>query len=302
MLKIIVICGPTAVGKTKLAAVLCKDFDGEIISADSQQVYRGMDIGTAKEMPAGSGVACHLIDVVRPDEPFDAAKFAALGQEAISDIVRRGKVPFVVGGTGFYIKALIDGLPLAPGRAGIIRKELIDIKERDGSRALYEILKVEDPSMAGRLNPNDFQRIIRAIEVKRLTGRSLASFKMKPQNSLRYLPLKIGLTVDRALLYERINARVDKMIEDGLVAEVEEIVSRYGTDIQPLKAVGYKEIASYLSGNMTLDRAVALTKQNTRRFAKRQLTWFRRDPDIEWHSPDDYDGIRKVIHRWIMSR
>lgn len=303
--KIVVICGPTAVGKTSLGIKLCKKFNGEIVSADSQQVYRGMDIGTAKEDLTSAGVRCHLVDVIEPDQPFDVAKFKELADEAIAGIAGRGRLPVVVGGTGLYIKILLEGISPAPGRNEDIRRELMDIRERDGQEALYQILKDEDPTAAERLHVNDTSRIVRAVEIKRQTA------DIRPQKSdclslrggrgptRQSSPLKLALTVDRAELYSRINERVDQMIERGLVAEVEGLLAKYGPDIQSLKAVGYKEIVSYLKNERNLEEAIELTKQSTRRFAKRQLTWFRGDKNIEWYSPENFEEIEESIRRFI---
>lgn len=295
--KIVIICGPTAVGKTGLGVKVCKEFDGEIVSADSQQVYRGMNIGTAKENLTGQGVKCHLVDVIDPDEPFDVSKFKELANEAITDIVKRGKLPVVVGGTGFYIRTLLEGLSEAPGRSEEIRNELLKLKEKGGAGALYKLLEDEDPVMAERLNIADYVRVIRALEVKRLTGRSLAEFNREHQRAgagdspvaglLRNggKALKIGLNMDRTELYENIDRRVDSMIGNGLIEEVKGLVEKYGAEVQSLKAVGYKEIVQYINGDCDLKEAIRLTKRNTRRFAKRQLTWFRADPEIEWFTP-----------------
>lgn len=301
-LQIIVICGPTAVGKTKLGIELCRRFGGEIVSADSQQVYRGMDIGTAKDDLTGSDIPCHLLDVADPDQAFDASRYKELADQAITEIVEREKLPVVVGGTGFYIKVLLEGLCKAPGRDEDIRAELSKIKEEQGREALYNILQAEDPATAKKLHPNDFTRIIRAIEVKRLTGKSLAELHVVAAlrgGPKQYQPMKIGLNMDRELLYERINNRVDQMMEKGLVAEVEGLVSKYGPEIQSLKAVGYKEIVSYLKKEISLEDAVRLTKQNTRRLAKRQLTWFKTDPEIKWYSPQDFGYITKIVEKFI---
>lgn len=304
MERIIVICGPTAVGKTGVGLQLCREFNGEIISADSQQVYRTMDIGTAKDDIAGSDIPCHLIDIIEPDQIFNASEYKELADKAIKDVVSRGKVPFVVGGTGLYVKVLLEGLCDAPERDEGIREELNSLCQhldeemasasglppKDGHGAprtaiLYDILKKEDSLAASKLHPNDTSRIIRAIEVKRLTGKSIYELHNKNNPPQRYDAIKVGLNIERALLYERINKRVDIMVERGLVEEVKGIVDKYGYDIQSLKAVGYKEIVSYLKGEFSLEKAIELTKRNSRRFAKRQMTWFKRDKEIKWFEP-----------------
>lgn len=296
--KIIIICGPTAVGKTSLGVELCKKLNGEIISADSQQVYRGMDIGTAKDDLTGTGVVCHLVDVVNPDEAFDAVKFAEMADTAIADISGREKVPIVVGGTGFYIRVLMNGLCEAPARDENIRAELLATKLKDGAGALYEILKNEDPAIAKKIHKNNFPRIMRAIEVKRLTGRSLSDLQAAVALTPRYDALKIGLNIERAELYKRINERVDKMITNGLISEVEGLVAKYGPDIQSLKAVGYKEFVQYIKKELSLETATTLTKQNTRHFAKRQLTWFNADKEIVWYQPDERELIVEAVTKF----
>lgn len=297
--KIIIICGPTAAGKTSAGLEICRRFNGEIVSADSQQVYRGMDIGTAKDDISGQGTRCHVIDVVDPDERFDASKYEGLADAAICDILRRGKLPIVVGGTGFYIKVLLEGLCEAPGRDERIRSELMKLREDDGAGSLYEILKTEDPEAALRLHPNDYSRIIRAIEVVRLTGRSISGFQMGQKRGKKYDALKIALNMDRSELYERINVRVDRMIEKGLIDEVKSTAGKYGFGIQSLKAVGYREIAAYLRQEAGLEDSINLTKQNTRHFAKRQITWFKADRENHWHSPAQTADIASKINSFL---
>jgi tRNA dimethylallyltransferase len=294
--KIIIICGPTAVGKTAVGLELCRRLGGEVVSADSQQVYRGMDIGTAKDDLIGSDIPCHLVDIIDPDQLFDVAQFKEKADEVIKDIVSREKVPVVVGGTGFYIKVLVESLCEAPSRDEDIRLELDAIRDAKGAEAIYNILKSEDPLMAERLNVNDYQRVSRAIEVKRITGRSLSEFQTNQVVEPHYKAVMVGLNANRISLYQKINERVDTMIKRGLVEEVKGIVDNYGYAIQSLKAVGYKEIVGFLKGDTDLERAVFLTKRNTRRFAKRQLTWFRRDPQIEWFAPSAVDDIVEYVN------
>lgn len=297
--KIVILLGPTAVGKTAMALKLCKQFNGEMISADSQQVYRGMDIGTAKENLTGYGVKCHLIDIINPDEHFDASLFKTLADAAIEDVVKRGVVPVVVGGTGFYIKTLLFGLSKAPSRDMVMRRELMQIREKNGAEAIHRILQGEDPVMALKLAPADFVRAIRAIEVKRLTGKSLADFNKEHESQESYNALKVGLTIDRKELYEKINARVDLMFEGGLIDEVRGLVDKYGSDMQSLKAVGYKEVVSFIKGEVDIDGARRLTKQNTRHFAKRQMTFFRADKKIVWFDPRDFENIASSVENFL---
>jgi len=299
--KLIIICGPTAVGKTSVSVELCHRLGGEIVSADSQQVYRGMDIGTAKDDLAGCDIPCHIIDVVNPDQLFDAATFMEVGDEAVLDILSRKKVPVVVGGTGFYIRALLEGLCEAPGRDESVREALVEVAEKEGKSALHQILQKEDPTMAQRLHPNDFSRVVRAIEVKRVTGQSLSEIQENHTPDKRYDYLKIGLMLDREILYDRINQRVDHMMDAGLEDEVKKIVGQYGNDLQSLKAVGYREMVAYIKGEMEREEAIRLTKQNTRHFAKRQMTWFRSDSDIQWFSPDQIDEIETIAQKFLNS-
>jgi len=294
MQKIVLIVGPTAVGKTSLALRLCRDIGGEIVSADSGQVYIGMDIGTGKTDLINGGVPFHLVGVVEPTSQFDVCKFIGLADAAISDILGRGLVPFVVGGTNFYINSLVYGICKAPSRSEEIRSELVDTLRRHGKEALYSILLEEDPLLAARLHPNDTSRIIRGIEVKRLSGRSLLELINTPRER-RYSTLRVALNLQRELLYRKINERVDEMIKLGLVDEVRTLVSKYGTSPSPFKAIGYKEVIAYLNGEISLERAIYLIKRNTRRFAKRQLTWLRGEGDIEWFGPDEYDRIKKRV-------
>ncbi len=299
--KLIIICGPTAVGKTSVGVELCRRLGGEIVSADSQQVYRGMDIGTAKDDLAGCDIPCHLIDVVTPDQLFDAATFMEAGDAAVAEILSRKKVPIVVGGTGLYLRALLEGLCEAPSRDPSIRDELLEIAAKEGKQALHKILQKEDPVMAGRLHPNDLSRVMRAIEVKRVTGQSLSEIQESHTPDKRYDSLKVGLMLDREILYDRINQRVDHMMAAGLEGEVKKIIEQYGDDLQSLKAVGYREMVSYLKGEMELEEAIRLTKQNTRHFAKRQMTWFRSDSDIQWFPPDKIDDIETASKKFLNS-
>ncbi len=288
--KVIVICGPTCIGKTGVGITLAKELNGEIVSADSQQVYKNLNIGTAKpSLEERAVVHHHLIDIIEPNEQFDAAKFVALADEAISGIVGRGHIPFIVGGTGLYIKALLHGLAEAPPRDEKYRRELLELKEKHGLAHLYDILKASDSNTASRLKPNDSTRIIRALEVLQTTGQSIGEFhKAHNFKESRYQAIKIGLNIDRAELYRRIDARVDKMIKDGLVEEVRGLVLKYGAEMPAFKAVGYKEIVAFCkkadSPKLT-EEVITLIKRNTRHYAKRQLTWFRADKEIKWFNP-----------------
>lgn len=287
--KVVVVLGPTAVGKSELALDLAVRVDGEIINADSQQVYRYMDIGTGKVSRADRARAPHhLIDIVDPDGTFNAALFRRLANAAIEDIRRRGKSVIVCGGSGLYLKALIHGLFRGPNRDPKIRRALEgEIKNR-GLGELYRRLAAIDPEAGSSIHPNDRQRIIRALEVAEITGRPLGdwqrehAFKEEPVDAL-----KIGLIRNRAELYARIDRRCERMIQAGLLEEVCSLVERgFGLDLNPLRSVGYRQIGALLRGEMDLPRATEEMKQETRRLAKRQLTWFRQDGDIRWYQPE----------------
>ena len=297
-----VICGPTAVGKTALALDLAEHFDGEIISADSRQVYRLMDVGTAKPTREEQNrVKHHLIDVVWPNEEFHAARFVSLAKEAISDICLRDKRPFLVGGTGLYLRALTEGLLQAPSADQDFRQHLHDRAEEEGSPALHSELARVDPESASRLHPNDLIRIVRALEVYEQSGSSISTlqdehgFKGQP-----YRTIKICLNLDRADLYERINQRAEVMFDQGLLEEAEALLQAgYDTTLKSLRTIGYRQAFALLRQEMTRDEALDDLKQSTRRYAKQQLTWFRKDKSIIWlESSDDFVTIRKFIEEF----
>jgi len=299
---LLVICGPTAVGKTALALELAEYFDGEIISADSRQVFRSMDIGTAKPTSEEQQrVKHHLIDVVWPDEKFHAARFVSLAEEAISDICRRNKRPFLVGGTGLYIRALTEGLLQAPSADMELRRHLHARAEKEGSATLHKELSRVDPVSAGRLHPNDLIRIVRALEVYEQSGRMLSTlqdehgFSSKP-----YRTLKIGPSLERDELYRRIDQRAEVMFDQGLLAEAEALLQAgYDPDLKILRTIGYKQVFALLRKKMTREEAIDDLKRSTRRYAKQQLTWFRKDKSIIWlESSGDFVTIRKLIEEF----
>lgn len=295
------IVGPTAVGKTPLGLALAKKHTGEILSADSQQVWRGFDVGTAKASPAErTAVPHHLIDLADATETFDAARFVTLADAAIADIHARGKKAFVVGGTGMYLRMLEFGLCEAPPRDGAIRATLEAEARQKGLTTLHAELARLDPDSARRIHPNDPTRIIRAMEILRIS--SVPASRWRSSHGFatpRYRTLKLGLDIPRPLLYERINARVDAMIGGGLVEEVRALLARYSSSCQPFSAVGYREIVAHLEGKMDLATAISLTKKNTRHFAKRQLTWFRADPAVQWFHPEDASAIGEAVGRFL---
>lgn len=282
---LVVLCGPTASGKTAAALEVARHRPVEIISADSRQVFRGMDIGTAK---ASAGeqkqVPHHLIDVVEPDQEFTAADFAEQGREIVRDIHKRGALPLVVGGTGLYIRALTEGLLDAPGADPELRARLHAEEVRDGRGTLYVRLKRLDPEAAACIHPNNTVRIVRALEVHLLTGRTISELQRRHAFGDRpFRTLKIGLYLEREVLFERIDRRVRQMVESGLFAEVAKLlVKGYTSNSKAMRTLGYAESVQYLQGVVSREEAVALIQRNTRRYAKRQLTWFRSDPEIIW--------------------
>lgn len=299
MTKIVIILGPTASGKTKVGIELAKSVGGEIVSADSQQVWRGFDVGTAKaNLTERSTVPHHLVDILDPTERFDAKRFVELADAAIADIASRGKVPFVVGGTGMYIRMLEHGLCGAPPRDEEFRAEMDAVIADGGLGSLYEDLEAKDPASAKKIHPNDKTRIVRALEIVHLTGVPASELRSRHEFSeKRYDALKVGLTCDRKELYRRIDARVDDMIAAGLVDEVKGLLAKYDLRLQPFLAVGYKEIVAYVKGEMSLEYAIRLTKLESRHFAKRQLTWFRADPEIKWFEPTDVETIASEVNK-----
>lgn len=298
--RLVVILGPTASGKSELAVSLAERFDGEIVNADSMQVYRWMEIGTAKPSPGlRQRVPHHLLDLVEPDHPFSASDYRQEAARLIADIHRRGKRVFVVGGTGLYIKSLLQGLVDSPSGDESIREELEEVARRDGGEALLRQLAEVDPVTARRLHPNDQLRIIRAIEVYRLTGSPIS--RLRSEHGFGgdyYRALKIGIRVPREELYQRIDRRVERMVAEGLVREVEGLLARgYHPGLKSMRAIGYKEACAFLAGECTLEEAVRLIKRDTRHYAKRQETWFKRDEEIKWvEYPADFANIcRHVI-------
>lgn len=285
---VVVLVGPTAVGKTETALNMALELNCEIISADSMQVYRGMDIGTAKASPAEQHlVRHHLLDIVDPDQRFTVADWVNHAERAVADITARGKLPLITGGTGLYINAFIDGF-LFPDQSADeeLRRELYQLAKADPEE-LYRQLEAVDPKTAARLHPNDHRRIVRALEVYYASGKPISEMQAKTPAQQNYKAVMIGLNRRRQHLYQRIEVRVDQMIAAGLVDEVKALLKRYPNQPTALQAIGYKEIAMVLQDQITLDEAIALIKRETRRYAKRQLSWFRRDPRIRWYDLDE---------------
>lgn len=302
-IKIIVIVGPTASGKSALAIELSRRFDGEIVSADSMQVYRYMDIGTAKPVKEErEKIPHHLIDTAYPDEEFTAARYRDEASKVIQEIHERGKNVFVVGGTGLYIKALTKGLFKGPGSDAQIRSELAMLGSgNDGARYLYEKLKEADSEAALRIHPNNTARIIRALEVYYLTKKSISVFQKEHNFSEEpYEVIKIGLSVDRKFLYKSIEDRVDNMIKSGLAEEARRVLDMgYSPGLKTMRGLGYKEIIGYIQNKYSMEDAVREIKKNTRRYAKRQMTWFKKEADIKWFSSEEKDKIISLIEGFL---
>ncbi|WP_025688943.1 tRNA (adenosine(37)-N6)-dimethylallyltransferase MiaA [Paenibacillus zanthoxyli] len=283
--KVLVLLGPTAVGKTRLSLTIAKAFNAEIISGDSMQVYRGMDIGTAKIKPSEmEGIPHHLIDIHDPLEPYSVAEFQNEGRRLIREISAKGKLPFIVGGTGLYIESLCYGFRFSEAVADeAFRTEMDRYAEEHGALALHAKLAEVDPASAARLHSNDRRRIIRALEIYRQTDTPLSESPAAQKPESPYDLCLVGLTMDRQILYKRIEERIDEMLAEGLVEEVRGLMDRgCGRNLISMQGLGYKEIAAYLEGEMTLEESVVLLKRDTRRFAKRQLSWFRHMKDIQW--------------------
>ncbi len=283
--RFLVIVGPTGVGKTHVALELAEKSGAEILSADSRQIYRYMDIGTAKPSPQErKRVRHYFIDIVNPDQRYTAGDYGQQAREQLRDLFRRGKLPIVVGGSGLYVRALLDGLsPELPSNPEI-KTRLIEELKASGNTELHRRLREVDPRAAERIHPHDSQRIVRALEVFQITGKKISELqKVLPQEKLEFTPLVVGLNMERKKLYHRIEQRVERMIAEGLVEEVKKLLKMgYSKDLNSLKTVGYKEVFPLLEGKQTLKQTVEEIKKNSRRYAKRQLTWFCNDPRVRW--------------------
>ena len=300
----IILTGPTAVGKTDLSIQLAKAINGEIISADSMQVYRHMDIGSAKVTPEEmDGVCHHLIDVLEPEEEFNVVVFQKLAKEALTGIYERGHIPIIVGGTGFYIQALLYDIDFTENDGDTaIRRELEKLAQTQGAGCLHQMLQEIDPESAAAIHQNNVKRVIRAIEFYRQTGKKISLHneqereKQSPYQFLYYV-----LDTDRKTLYERIDRRVDLMMEHGLVDEVKHLADMGCTrDMVSMQGLGYKEILDYLSGEIPLEEAVYILKRDTRHFAKRQITWFKRERDVRWLELEQFQNDRKKVLEHIL--
>ena len=299
MPQIITIAGPTASGKTALSILLAKEMDGEIVSCDSMQVYKDMDIGTAKPTPEEQqGIPHHMLSVAEPWEDFSVSRYCAMADPIVEDILRRGKSPIIVGGTGLYMDALIRGNAFAPCPSTGRREELEALAASQGIEAVIERLRAVDPGSAARLHPSDQKRIIRAMEVYLETGMTITEHNRKTQEiPPKYHPIRFTLTDrQRQTLYDRIDRRVDTMVEAGLIEEIQGLLARgIPEKCTAMQAIGYKEFVAALHGACSLEEAAGQVKQSSRRYAKRQLTWFRRNPENIWLIREDGQTSMEIL-------
>ncbi|AVQ40212.1 tRNA (adenosine(37)-N6)-dimethylallyltransferase MiaA [Clostridium botulinum] len=305
MIDLLILAGPTAVGKTDISIKLAKKLNGEIISADSMQIYKYMDIGSAKitkdEM---KGIPHHLIDVVAPHEEFNVSSFKTLAEKCIKDIWSRGKLPIIAGGTGLYINSLIYNYDFTDAdRDEDYREYLTKLSEDKGKEYVHSLLKDIDEKSYEKLYPNDLKRVVRALEVYKITGKSISEYTKENEKKLYDIPYNVNyfvLNMNREVLYERINKRVDIMMDKGLIEEVKKLESMgYTPDMQSMKGIGYKEILFYLKGDISLDEAIYSIKKGSRNYAKRQLTWFRKDKRSIWIDKDKYRSEEKIVDKII---
>jgi len=300
--RIIVVCGPTGIGKTRTAIHLAQQFNGEIIGADSMQIYRHMDIGTAKPTAdERARVRHHMVDIVDPETAYDAARYAQDAGNVVHALHDRGVVPVVAGGTGLYIKALVYGLFNSRPPDPDIRRNLEHLAEVKGSAYLHEQLTACDPQAAAGIHINDRFRIIRALETYQATGRPISAHQqdhrfVRP----RFATFKIGLTMPREALYARIDQRVEQMVTEGLLEEVRDLLAKgYDANLKSMQSIGYRHMIDHLHHGVEWDETLRLLKRDTRRYAKRQFTWFRADPDIEWITPDDLGTLQPAIQSFL---
>lgn len=301
---IVVLTGPTAVGKTELSIQLAKVIGGEIISADSMQVYKHMDVGSAKITPEEmDGVRHYLVDELEPFDEFHVVKFQEYAKKYLNEIYAHGKIPIIAGGTGFYIQALLNDIDFTEQESdSAYRKELEALAEEHGNQYLHDRLKEVDPESTEAIHPNNRKRVIRALEFYQETGRKISEHNAKEQ--MRTSPYNFAYFVlndERSHLYKRIDARVDKMIEDGLEAEVRRLKEMGCTkDMVAMQGIGYKEMLSYLDGSYSLEEAVYIIKRETRHFAKRQITWFKRERDVIWLNKNEFDYKNEAILAYMI--
>ena len=302
---LVILTGPTAVGKTKLSIALAKAINGEIISADSMQVYRHMDIGSAKIRPEEmGGIPHHLIDILEPTEDFHVVRFQSLAKETMREIYERNRIPIIAGGTGFYIQALLYDIDFTENeKQSELREELETFAAENGAEALHQLLKEADPKSAEQIHPNNVKRVVRALEYCRLTGERISEHnEVQHQKESPYNAAYFVLNDEREQLYKRIDARVDIMVEEGLMDEVKALKAMgLSRGMVSMQGLGYKEILSYLDGEISLPEAIRILKRDTRHFAKRQLTWFRRERDVIWLDKPDFQYREEAILDYIQN-
>lgn len=298
--KVIAVCGPTASGKTVLAIEIAKKFDGEIVSCDSMQIYKYMDIGTAKatEMEQ-KAVKHHMIDFLEPKVKYSVADFVVRARACIDDIISRGKVPILAGGTGLYLDSVLNNIAFDDfGSDPKFREEMELLAKEKGNDAVHKLLVEKDSEAAQKIHPNNLRRVIRALEVCHLTNKTFTEVNEESRHETVYDALVFAIDTDREVLYGRINDRVDRMIEEGLVDEVKRLCEMgIGRDTTAMQAIGYKEVLEYLKGNLNIDETMELIKQESRRYAKRQMTWFRRNEKINWVRLDENDGLKNIFEK-----
>ena len=305
--KLVVIIGPTAVGKTKLSIDLAHRLDGEIISGDSMQIYKGMDIGTAKiSVNEMEGIRHHLLDIKSPEEDFSVAEFQANVRPLIKKIANQAKTPMIVGGTGLYIQSVLYDYQFTENPSDPEYRSKLEAELKDkGAQAIHQLLGKIDPESAEKIHPNNSRRVVRALEVFHCTNKTMSEYINSQEQEPLYDVALIGLTMDREILYDRINQRVELMIKQGLLEEVKELYDKGIRNTQAIQAIGYKEIYDYFDGKMTYDEAIHQLKQNSRRYAKRQLTWFRNKMEVKWFDmtpPIKYDGMVDDIFTYIAGK
>lgn len=300
--KILVIVGPTAIGKTTVSIAMAQKINGEIISADSRQIFRHMTIATAKPLREDlEKVRHHFIDIINPDESYSAGQFGTDGRSAIQEILGRGREALVVGGSGLYIRSLIDGLFGEPARDEDLRKRIRDDIEKFGIARAYDQLKSIDHEASSKIHPNDAKRIARALEVYELTGKKISDLHESQETDFNFEPVMIGLTCARAELYRRIDARVDAMIERGVIEETKGLLEKgYSPKLVSMESLGYREIVQYLNREISYEKMISIFKQGSRNYAKRQLTWFRRDNRIRWFDVNDFENVEKLADKILL--
>lgn len=298
--KVVVICGPTASGKTALSIELAKRINGEIISSDSMQIYKDMDIGTAKPTKEEmQGIKHYLVDFVEPNKRYSVADFKKDAEKAIEEILKNGKVPIIVGGTGLYVDSLIYGIEYQDIKFDEqYRKELENRVEQEGLESLYNEAKKIDPQAMEKISSNDQKRILRVLEIYKATGKNKTEQEAESRkNGVKYDYKVFAINMDREKLYERINKRVDIMIEQGLIQEVQDLLKKYDEFPTAMQGLGYKEVVEYLQGNISKEEMIDKVKMETRRYAKRQITWFKKNKQTIWIEPQDLQKILDEIHK-----